>query len=347
MDLTLAAIIIMSGWVVAMVAAGLVMSLRPGGAAVQFAPASAPGAGLSGGRDEILLGGQAEVLGNVRGTVQSVQIRPDSHRLLALAVAAGPGLDAHPVPAQAILSADGRMVRLAEVATELPDGSAADSATLRRDMPVRGSDGKRLGLLRVVCFERASAAVTGLVVAGRGNPSLRLLPIERVREVGPHGIVTDLPSSDWTKLPAFATDWDIKQAFLEQLMADPTLRDVQRSVTIDVQDQVVTLRGYVADQAEAEQVARIIRSVPGVMQVDRKIMTDDDMARAVTSAIRSDPGSRAADVQVSAHHGTVDITGVAPDLATARKIESVAARVPGVVVVHNMVAVARPTVATA
>jgi osmotically-inducible protein OsmY/sporulation protein YlmC with PRC-barrel domain len=347
MDLTLAAIIIMSGWVVAMVAAGLVMSLRPGGAAVRFAPASAPGADLTGGRDEILLGGQAEVLGNVRGTVQSVQIRPDNRRLLALAVAAGPGLDAHPVPAQAILSADGRMVRLAEVATESPDGSSDDSATLRRDMPVRGSDGKRLGLLRVVCFDRASGAVTGLVVAGRGNPSLRLLPIERVREVGPHGIVTDLPSGDWTKLPAFATDWDIKQAFLEQLMADPTLRDVQRSVTIDVQDQVVTLRGYVADQAEAEQVARIIRSVPGVMQVDRKIITDDDMARAVANAIRSDPGSRAADVQVSAHHGTVDITGVAPDPATARKIESVAARVPGVVVVHNMVAVARPTAATA
>jgi osmotically-inducible protein OsmY len=83
------------------------------------------------------------------------------------------------------------------------------------------------------------------------------------------------------------------------------------------------------------------------MQVDRKIITDDDMARAVTGAIGSDPGSRAADVQVSAHHGTVDITGVAPDPATARKIESVAAGVPGVVVVHNMVAVARPTVATA
>ena len=214
-------------------------------------------------------------------------------------------------------------------------------------MVVRGADGKRLGRLRLVCFDRASATVTGLVVAGRGKPDLRLLPIERVREAGPNGIVTDLPKGEWARLPTFATDWDIKQAFTDQLMADPALRALQRSVTIEVQDQVVTLRGYVVDQSEAERVARVIRSVPGVMQVDRKLITDDEMARAVTDAIRSDPASRAVEVQVSAHHGAVDITGLAPDRAAVRRIESVASQVPGVQVVHNTVAVRRPTVATA
>jgi osmotically-inducible protein OsmY len=342
MDLTLAAIIIMGGWVVAMVAAGLAMSLRPGGVAVRFAPASAPGPVLTGRREEILLGGEAEVLGNVRGTVRSVQLRPENRRLQDNELATGLGLEERQVPAHAILSADGRVVRLAEAWAESPDGSTAAGASLRRDMLVRSADGKRLGRLRLVCFDRASGTVTALVVAGRGKPSLRLLPIERVREAGPEGIVTDLPSGDWAKLPTFATDWDIKQAFMEQLMADPTLRDVQRSIAIDVHDQVVTLRGYVADQSEAERVARIIRSVPGVMQVDRKLITDDDMARAVTAAIRSDPATRAADVQVSAHHGTVDISGIAPDPSAARRIESVASRVSGVQVVHNMVAIRKP-----
>ena len=41
MDLTLAAIIIMGGWVVAIIAAGLVMVLRPGGVLVRLAPAAA------------------------------------------------------------------------------------------------------------------------------------------------------------------------------------------------------------------------------------------------------------------------------------------------------------------
>jgi len=347
MDLTLAAIVIMGGWVVAMVAAGLVMSLQPGGVAVRFGPAGAPGAGLTGRREEILLGGDAEVLGNVRGTVRGVQLHPENRRLQDLELATGIGLEERQVPAGAILSADGRVVRLAEGWTESPDGSTANAASLRRDMPVRSADGKALGRLKLVCFERTSGLVTTLVVAGRGTPSLRLLPIDRVREAGPNGIVTDLPSSDWAKLPPFATDWEISQAIMEQLLADPTLRDVQRSVTIEVQDQVVTLRGYVADQSEAERLAQLVRSVPGVMQVDRKLNTDDDMARAVTNALRSDPGTRGADVRVIAHHGTVDISGVAPDPATARRIESVASQVPGVQVVHNTVSIGKVAPRTA
>src|SRR2546429_9044023 len=93
MDLTLAAIVIMSGWVVAMVAAGLAMALRPGGVAVHFAPAGAPVAGATGRRDEILLGGEAEVLGNVRGTVRAVQLGPENRRLPGLELSAGLGLE--------------------------------------------------------------------------------------------------------------------------------------------------------------------------------------------------------------------------------------------------------------
>jgi len=347
MDLTLAAIVIMGGWVVAMVAAGLVMSLRPGGVAVRFAPAVAAGSGLTGRREEILLGGDAEVLGNVRGTVRAVRLDPENRRLQDLELATGIGLEERQVPAGAILSADGRVVRLAEGWTESPDGSSAKAASLRRDMPVRSADGKALGRLKLVCFDRTAGMVTTVVVAGRGTPSLRLLPIDRVREAGPNGIVTDLPSSDWAKLPPFATDWEIRQTIIEQLTADPTVRDVQRSVTIEVQDQVVTLRGYVADQSEAERLAQVVRSVPGVLQVDRKLTTDDDMSRAVTNAIRSDPGLRGADVQVIAHHGTVDISGIAPDAATARRIESVAGLVPCVQVVHNMVSIRKAAPARA
>jgi osmotically-inducible protein OsmY len=338
MDLTLAAIIIMGGWVVLIVVAGLVMSLRPGGVAVRFAPAAAP-MGLAGPREEILLGGEAEVFGNVRGRVAGVQLRPDDRRLQDLDLATGLGLEERQVPAGAILSADGRVVRLTDQWSEPADGSGAGAATLRQDMTVRSVDGKRLGRLRLVCFDPASGTVTALVIEGRGTPSLRSVPIDRVREAGPNGIITDLSSNEGAKLQPFATDWEIKQAINAQLMADPKLQALQRSITIDVQDQVVTLRGYVADQSEAEQVAGLIRSVPGVMQVDRKLTTDAGLARAVTEAIQRDPATSTANVQVSAHHGTVDITGVAPDRAAARRIDAVASQVPGAQVVHNMVTI--------
>src|SRR6202158_4385765 len=92
MSLTLAAILIMGGWVVVIVVAGLVMSLRPRDVGARFAQAGAHVA-LTGRRDEILLGGEAEVLGNVRGTVQAVQLRPENRRLQDLELATGLGLE--------------------------------------------------------------------------------------------------------------------------------------------------------------------------------------------------------------------------------------------------------------
>jgi osmotically-inducible protein OsmY len=345
MNLTFFAIVIMGGWVVAIAAAGLVMVLRPGGSSVPLGAAGAAADAPTGPREEILLGGDAEVLGNVRGRVESVQLRPESRELQSIGLATG--LETQTVPAVAILSADGRVVRLAEPWIESSDGSDGKAATLRRGMAVKGADGKRLGELRLVCFDRASGKVTTLVIAGRGIPSQRLLPIERVREVGPIGVISELRSGDWMKLQPFATDWEIKQAVMDQLLADPQLRTAQRSISVDVEDQVVTLRGYATDSSQTEQVARLIRSIPGVLQIDRKLITDEDLSLAVSEAIRRNPATSAATVQVSAHDGTVDITGEAADRATARAVDRVASQVHGVQVVHNTVTVRRPTAATA
>src|SRR5260370_39020069 len=145
MDLTLAAIVIMGGWVVAIVAAGLAMSLRPGGVAVRFAPARAPGAGLTGRREEILLGGDAEVLGNVRGTVRAVQLRPENRRLQDLDLATGIGLEGQQGPAGAILSADGRAGGRREGGTRTPKEATAPRGALRRDRPVASADDRAHG----------------------------------------------------------------------------------------------------------------------------------------------------------------------------------------------------------
>src|SRR5260370_37251311 len=98
MSLTLAAIIIMGGWVVVIVAAGLVMSLRPGGVAIRFAPAGGPPARFTGRREESLLGGAAEVLGSVRGAGQAVQLWPDTLRLPDRQLATGVRVEESYVP---------------------------------------------------------------------------------------------------------------------------------------------------------------------------------------------------------------------------------------------------------
>lgn len=347
MDLTFFAIVIMGGWVVAIAAAGLVMVLRPGGVGVRLAAIGGAERAATGPRDEILLGGDVEVLGNIRGPVEAVQLRSGSRELETVEIGTGLGLETELVPATAIVSADGRVLRLAERGAEASDHAPSTALTFKAATTVVGSDGKRLGKLRLVCFEPASRLVTALVVAGRGTPDRRLIGIDRVKEAAPDRIVTDLTEADWIKLQPFATDWEIQESLTEQLMADPGLRTAQRSIRIDVQDQVVTMQGYVTDQSEAERAAQVIRSVPGVLQVHRKLVTDDDLARAVTEAIARDPVAAVAAVNVDAHHGTVDITGAVPDRATARAVERIAGQVAGVQVLHNMVGITGTATATA
>jgi osmotically-inducible protein OsmY len=340
-DLTLAAIIIMGGWVIAIFGAGLAMVLRPGGAAVPFTPASANASGTNGRRDEILLGGDAEVFGNFRGRVRGVQLRPSNRQLLDVELANG--LEEEPVPAGAILSADGQVLQLADGWPEASlDGPATQGATLRDSATVFSAEGKRLGKLRLVCFEVTSRTVTGLVIAGRGNPGRRLLPFDRVTAAGPERVSTTLKAGEWSTLQPFATDWEIRQSVLQQLTADPILQAVTRTLQIEVEDQQVRLRGYVTDDAEAQRVARVVRSVPEVAELDLDLMTDAGLARAVSDALVRDPATSTARVHVSGHLGTVDITGEVADRTTARAIDRVAGQVHDVQVVHNLVAIGRP-----
>jgi osmotically-inducible protein OsmY/sporulation protein YlmC with PRC-barrel domain len=340
MDLTLAAIIIMGGWVIAILVAGLVLTLRPGGAAVRFAPAPAGASGSPGRRDEILLGGDAEAFGNYRGRVRGVQLRPDNRQLEEVELTNR--LEDGPVPAAAILSADGQVLQLADGWPEPPvDGPATQTATLRGNATVISADGKRLGKLRLVSFDESSRRVTGLVVEGRGTPSRRLLPIDRVTAAGPDRISTTLPAAEWSRLQPFATDWEIRQSVLQRLAADPALQAISRTLAIDVEDQRVRLRGYAMDDAQLQRVAQAVRTVPEVTELDLDLVTDAGLAGAVSDALARDPATSAVRVQVSAHFGTVDIAGEVPDRATARAIDRVVGQIADVQVLHNMVSPGR------
>jgi len=341
MDLNLAAVVFMGGFVLAIVAAALLLAFRPEGGTVTISAAGPAAPDAAGRRDEILLGGETDALGTPSGRVQAVLVQPATLEIQALAVSRGAGLlEDQLVPANAILAADGQTVYLAETWTPAAPEEAAGAVPLGQGATVLGADSKRLGKLQVVCFDRESKVVTAMAVAGsRDGSSLRLVPVERVQRAGPNRIVTTVPAAEWAALQPYASDRTIRQAVLDQLAADLVLKPFVPSLAVDVRDQQVRLRGYVSDRAQAERAAQLAAVVPGALHVDQQIVSDDDLARAVNQAIGQDPTTAAARVQVRSRFGRVEIGGSAPDAQTVRAIEDVAIRVPGVQAVHNLTVV--------
>ena len=334
MSLTTAAVLIMSLWVVAIVIAGMVMVLRPGGVGVRFGQAGGTPADAVSERQEIPLGGEAQVQGNVRGRVSAVLLNPATVAVEGIQLGGGL-LEGETVPVDAIVDADGQTVTLTDGWPETTGDVDGKFAVMRGNMSVVGANGKRLGRLRAVCFDQASRIATALVVGSGGPASDRLVPMARVTEAAPERIVTNLPAAESGKLQTYATDWEIRQAIASQLAAE----GLQRAIRVDVQDQRVRLQGYVGDRNQAQRVDQSVRGVAGVLAVDSRLMTDDQLAQAVKDAIARDSAASAATVNVTARSGVVDITGVAPDRTTLRRIDAVTQGIEGAQVVHNMVVV--------
>jgi len=341
MDLNAAAVIFMGGYVLVIVVAGLVLSLRPGGGTQPLTLSGLAGGANGGCGRAILLGGDVEAMGNFRGRVESVLVAGQSGRLEGITLSSAAGLiEGERVPAGAIESADGRRLQIREPWDPAePDGEAS-RVSFHRGAAVLGAAGKRLGKLRLVCFDSDSGLVRGLIVAQRGRTQREVfLPIQHVKAAGAERVVTDLQQEQWTGLQPYATDESIKEAVLERLGQDPAVGHFARSLSVEVREQRVKLSGYVRTQAEAEKAAEVARSVPGVIAVDRGMRSDEDLASAVREAISRDLGTSGTDVEVRSVLGQVEIVGQVRDQRARRRIENAASRVPGVLVMHNLVTV--------
>ena len=340
MDLNAAAVIFMGGYVLVIVVAGLVLSLRPGGGTVPLTLTGPASGGTVGCGGAILLGGDVEAMGNFRGRVESVLVAARSGRLEGITLSSAAGLiEGERVPAGAIESADGRRLQIREPWRQTePDGQAPVS--FHRGAAVLGAAGKRLGKLRLVCFDSDGGLVRGLIVAQGGRTQREVfLPIQHVKAAGAERVVTDIQRQQWDGLQPYATDESIKEAVLERLGQDPAVGHFARSLSVEVREQRVKLSGYVRMQTEAEKAAEVARSVPGVIAVDRAMRSDEDLASAVREAISRDLGTSGTDVEVRSVLGQVDIVGQVRDQQARRRIESAASRVPGVLVMHNLVTV--------
>jgi osmotically-inducible protein OsmY len=122
-------------------------------------------------------------------------------------------------------------------------------------------------------------------------------------------------------------------------------------VTVDVQNKRVTLTGQVHSEQERSQVDAAARSIAGVASVDdrmrvnssaptaKEIATDLELQARVQTAIAAQTGVNALKIAVTAHHGTVTLSGSVTNGTVRTLVLQTVHAVPGVARVVNRIRV--------
>jgi len=147
-------------------------------------------------------------------------------------------------------------------------------------------------------------------------------------------------------------DEAIQKAVMEELEWDPEVEVTDVGVTVD--QGVVTLTGTVDSFLKKWAAERAALRVEGVRAVVNHIevvprglgiRTDEDIARAVVTALEENPSVPADKIKVRVEEGRVTLEGEVDWHYQRREAEESARRVSGVKSVINLITVKQPTVA--
>lgn len=153
--------------------------------------------------------------------------------------------------------------------------------------------------------------------------------------------------------PATMTDSDLQRSVIEALASDPRIDEA--AIGVSVRHGVVTLNGVVASWTRKHAAGDAAHQVAGVLDVANDIeikpawiarRSDADIAEAVRQALQWDasvPQRRIQSTVCDAGH--VTLTGAVATLQQRDDAERVVARLDGVRLVSNQIAIAAPRVA--
>jgi osmotically-inducible protein OsmY len=123
------------------------------------------------------------------------------------------------------------------------------------------------------------------------------------------------------------------------------LRATRAPLLVDVEAGHIRLAGRTRTEALRLISAYLVSFIPGVVQVDNEIVSDDQVVREVADALASDPLTAPYVLRLTARYGEVEISGeVTSGEAEVRAVE-LARSVPIVNGVRSEISIVRPRAA--
>lgn len=145
-------------------------------------------------------------------------------------------------------------------------------------------------------------------------------------------------------LETYPDDAEIAVAIDTQLMLDSAVNS--NTLTVAVQDGVVTLKGSVASLLERDRATAIAQTIVGVRTIVNRITLgrapdrpDAELAEAVERALFNDPTTDSYEIEVVVSRGIVKLEGTVQSHAERQLCETVAKGIKGVKGIHNAIEV--------
>lgn len=215
---------------------------------------------------------------------------------------------------------------------------------IRRGTLVRCQDGV-IGRVVGLAPEWVDHPTHLVVQAGPLVPQEITLPLQWVAQVTPDQVVLRVRRRHLERALPRVTDDMLQAEVQEALYNTPQFRpdDAFRSIEVTAQDQVVTLRGNVRTTWRALLAEIIARQVRGVWDVRNELLGDDELADAVTQALRRERRLQIGALNVQSQLGQVTLRGHVRTAEDAALAQLVARRVGGVRSLANALVVRPPT----
>jgi osmotically-inducible protein OsmY len=128
----------------------------------------------------------------------------------------------------------------------------------------------------------------------------------------------------------------------QTLWAYEPLRATRPILDISVRDGLVRLQGRVRTSAIKEIAEFLLLRIPGIRAVSNDLISDPEVVRAVADAIAADPELGPTCPIIESRDGVVVLAGTMPSEELSRRVAEVAAAVPTVVTVNNVLRVLPP-----
>jgi osmotically-inducible protein OsmY/sporulation protein YlmC with PRC-barrel domain len=227
-------------------------------------------------------------------------------------------------------------------ASEGRPGTGDSAAVIRAGQKVVATDGQVGKVDRVLVDSATRRATHFTVKKGLLFHKDIMVPVEWIAEYRPDVIKLGVDKAELEHLPRYQPDQELQWAVEDKLWSDHPLVDAvlqYYSIGVSARDGVVTIWGHVRSTEQKQYVERMAASVPGVLGVNNLLWADDELEKAVAKALAANPRTHGLPIRVYSWFGYVHLEGEVPTREARTAAAEIAASVPGVENVVNMLAV--------